>query len=705
MMAGLPPKLAAVAWPATRLDDALAALARHSRLTSRAEETNNPTDLVDAASTGEWIESAAKRHGCEAEPMESNYRDLEADLAHAFPALLRLSDQQFLAVVCSRGRRLRVLSPDLRVRSVAIPDICAALREPLEQLTRPDYERLFADVRLSPSRRAGAVSMLLAEQLGDRRFDQCWILRPNPGAHAYCSLSKVGAMRNGTGLVVAHTAQYLLWLVSWAILGRLSLEGRMDRGWLIAWALLLMTLVPLRLLATWKQGLLAIGIGGFLKRRLLRGALRIEPEEMRHCGIGSFLSQTFEAELVETFALSGGIAGLLATIELAVSAGILGRLALLLLAWCALTVFCGWRFLRRFQLWTGVRMDMTQELVESMVGHRTRLAQLPRNEWHESEDQALDRYLGCSHSLDKIGTALLAAIPRGWLVAALACLAPAIVAGQVSATQTAVALGGILLAFAAFRRLVGSLAEIAGAVVVAQRIAPLFRAAARPEELGCSSYQSNTGLHQSNTGSLETVIEADRLTFRYRKEGNPALQGCGLIIRRGDRVLLEGPSGGGKTTFASLLSGMRRPESGLLLAGGLDRHTLGAQRWRKRVASAPQFHENHILTETLAFNLLMGRAWPPSAADMEQAELLCRQLGLGNLLDTMPSGILQMVGEGGWQLSHGERSRVFIARALLQRADLVILDESFAALDPENLRTALECTLDRAGTLLVIAHP
>jgi ATP-binding cassette subfamily B protein len=67
--------------------------------------------------------------------------------------------------------------------------------------------------------------------------------------------------------------------------------------------------------------------------------------------------------------------------------------------------------------------------------------------------------------------------------------------------------------------------------------------------------------------------------------------------------------------------------------------------------------------------------------------------------------LLQTVGETGWQLSHGERSRLYMARALLQRADLVILDESFAALDPENLQRALRCVLTRAATLLVIAHP
>ena len=75
--------------------------------------------------------------------------------------------------------------------------------------------------------------------------------------------------------------------------------------------------------------------------------------------------------------------------------------------------------------------------------------------------------------------------------------------------------------------------------------------------------------------------------------------------------------------------------------------------------------------------------WPPSAADLQQAGEVCEELGLGELLQRMPAGLQQQVGETGWQLSHGERSRVFLARALLQQADLTILDESFAALDPQ----------------------
>ena len=64
-----------------------------------------------------------------------------------------------------------------------------------------------------------------------------------------------------------------------------------------------------------------------------------------------------------------------------------------------------------------------------------------------------------------------------------------------------------------------------------------------------------------------------------------------------------------------------------------------------------------------------------------------------------------MVGESGWQPSHGECSRVFITSTLQQDADVIILDESFGILDPENLQRALQCVLDRAPTLLVIAHP
>src|SRR6185503_6142286 len=98
------------------------------------------------------------------------------------------------------------------------------------------------------------------------------------------------------------------------------------------------------------------------------------------------------------------------------------------------------------------------------------------------------------------------------------------------------------------------------------------------------------------------LVEARGLTFSHVGRQRPVISDAVLSVARGDRILLEGASGGGKSTLASLVAGLRRPDSGLLLLDGADRATLGAEGWRRRVASAPQFHENHVLTSTLLFN-------------------------------------------------------------------------------------------------------
>jgi ATP-binding cassette subfamily B protein len=358
---------------------------------------------------------------------------------------------------------------------------------------------------------------------------------------------------------------------------------------------------------------------------------------------------------------------------------------------------------------------MTNDLVESMIGHRTRLIQEEPRHWHDSEDQALERYLRLSEGLDQIGMQNSAIVSRGWIIVGLTGLAVAFVASSPSPSELAIGLGGILLAAQGLGKLANGAQSLVSLLLAWGQVGPLFNAASRKRDLPDLSfvppYQAtapadhNQPLARAQYSGNQPLLTARDVVFRYRPQGRPVLQDCSLQIYPGDRILLEGPSGGGKTTLGAVLTGLRNPESGSLMLWGYDRKILGSEEWRRRVVMAPQFQENYVFSDTLAFNLLMGRRWPPTAEDLADAEAICAELGLSELIERMPSGLQQMLGESGWQLSHGERSRLFIARALLQASDMLILDESFGALDPENLGRSISCVLNRAASVLVIAHP
>jgi ATP-binding cassette subfamily B protein len=604
-----------------------------------------------------------------------------------------------------------VLGPDLVVHWLRPRDVRTVLCRGLVAPLVADVDRLLSDSGVPGRRRERARQAILGERLSAERLGGCWLLRLPAGASFWQQLRHARLPHRLLVLLGVHAVQYGLWLLSWWVVGQGALQERLDGGWLAAWALLLLTLVPLRLLVTWLQGWCAVHAGGLLKRRLLAGALRLAPEEIRQQGAGQLLGRVIESEAVEALALSGGVLGLLAGIELGMAAVVLGLGAggglhtLLLLGWVGLTGYIGWRYIRQCQHWTTARLDLTHDLVERMVGHRTRLAQETPARWHTGEDQALARYVELAHGMDRTAAWLMALVPRGWLLLGLLGLAPAFLSGANAPAALAVSLGGILLAYEACKKLAAGLCHLAGAAIAWQQAALLFHAAARPEAVSAPSLVQAPAGAVARTGDAAPVLEAHDLVFRYRDRGEAVLRGCSLRGGPGDRLLLEGPSGGGKSTLAALLTGLRQPESGLLLLGGLDRQSLGAEGWRRRVVAAPQFHDNHVFAATVAFNLLMGRGWPPRPEDVAEAEALCHELGLGELLERMPAGLLQMVGDTGWRLSHGEQSRLYLARALLQGADFVVLDESFAALDPETLQRALRCVLGRAETLLVIAHP
>jgi ATP-binding cassette subfamily B protein len=294
------------------------------------------------------------------------------------------------------------------------------------------------------------------------------------------------------------------------------------------------------------------------------------------------------------------------------------------------------------------------------------------------------------------------------LVAGLAVLAPALLraAGAGSPAAGALSVGGVWLAYGALRRLGSALPTLALARDAWRQIAPLV-GGAETDLLPWARTPAGASTDRDGDGDAAAapLLTAVGAGYQYPGRPAPAIRAVDLTIAAGERVLVEGASGGGKSTLAALLTGLRVPTEGRMQLRGVEQSRVGLDRWRRTIAGAPQFHDNHVFSADLLFNVLMGRRWPPRREDVEEAERVCRAVGLGLLLDRMPAGLQQQVGETGWRLSHGERSRIFVARSLLQQVDARVLDESFAALDPETLDAVLAAVLEHPQALIVVAHP
>jgi len=703
-----------LSWSRPQLGQAVAALAEHGGLYAQGQSGGSPSILAappprisDDALAG-WLRTAAARLGVDIEAVSTTYGRLDRFLREGGPAILRLptaDGERYMPLVSGRGDAVTVLGPEREPHSLPLESVRAALAGRLEERLAPDVAQMLAAADIPEERRHGAQRALLTQRLGSRPIVAGWLLRLSPAAGLWDQLRHAGLARHFFTFLGAYIVQHLLFLLSWWVIGRSVLEERLETGWFWAWLLILSSMIPFRLLFTRAQGLLSLHGGARLKQRLLAGVLRLEPDEVRHQGVGQLLGRVVESEAIESLALRGGFLGLVAVVELTVAAVVLAlgaggaRHVALLLAWMSLAGLLAWRHYLGRARWTEARLEMTHNLVEQMVGHRTRLVQEAPDRRHRAEDGALAHYLQRSRQMDAPAVLLSALLPRGWLPLGLVGLIPAFVADAPSVGSLAVGLGGVLLALRALAKLARSLTDLTGAAIAWRQVAGLYRAAARPVETGEPDVLSR----MADDG--DPLLEARSLSFSYPEKPSPALQSCDFRLRSDVSVLLQGPSGGGKSTLAALLAGLRQPTAGALRLYGLDRQTLGADVWRRHVTVAPQFDENHVLAGTLSFNLLMGRQWPAGPEDLQAAETLCRELGLGPLLAAMPAGLHQVIGESGWQLSHGERTRLYLARALLQDTRLVVLDESFAALDPQSLRDAVRVARRRAPALIIIAHP
>ncbi|HMF95839.1 MAG TPA: ATP-binding cassette domain-containing protein [Vicinamibacterales bacterium] len=648
----------------------------------------------------DWIETSCSRLEMDARVCHVPVRDVEPALVTTAPALLRLSDGRFLGVIDAHGRCARLATTDSRSIELPLTVVRDALCGAAEAPFAADVQRLVDACAIGAARQDRARRAILRERAGSRTVALGWRLRRSARSSFVQQLRHGGAVGAACAFACAYALEYALTLGSWWLLASAALNGRIEAAWLAAWALTMSGALVCRSWKATSSESLALIFGGHVKQRLLAGAVRVDPDAIRRQGIGATLGRVMEAEALESLSLGGALAALVAPLEL-ITAGVLLWLGaagfvhvVLLAAWVATLTTVVLRNQRLRAAWTRARQTLTEDLVERMHGHRTRVAQEDPRTWHAAEDRLLDAYLDRSTALDRSDVHLQTLIPRLWLLIGLAALAPAF-ARAAAPSSLAVSIAAVMLAHRALRGLGLGLADLGGAALAWTNLRPLFAAACERVQHGAESVP---------TRDRQPVLDARDLSFQYGGRGERVLRRCSMTIRDGDRILIEGASGSGKSTFAALLAGLRSPDAGVLLAGGVDRQSLGDDRWRRRVAFAPQSHENHIFAGSLAFNLLMGHSWPPTPEQLARAQTICEEIGLDDLISRMPAGLNQQVGDAGWRLSEGERSRVFLARALLSGADLLVLDESFSALDPETLERAHRAVHRRAPAVVMIAH-
>ncbi|MDP5208611.1 ABC transporter ATP-binding protein [Microbulbifer sp. 2205BS26-8] len=698
-------------WPIAQLDTALHTLARHCGLCPDAPSCSAITQGVENIDTR--LQLGAEALDLQIEKVGCSYGELEQMLARAAPAMiqLRFGERVYFIVLCGGNRRrLHLLTPTLKVQKVCPRRVVIQLTRVQAAPQRQRINHLLDSAGIGGRRRSRAAGALLRESLAGLHLEQCWMLRQPAHRPFWQQLRQCGQDRRFFAMLVFHALQMVLFLASWWVIGRALLGGYIDTGWLVAWVLLLVSQIPLSLLTAQLQGLVSVKTGALLKQRLLASALRIETGRVRHMGSGQVLGRVYDAESLEASALQGGFSLLLGLVEFAMACIVLalgagGPLHLLvLLPFLLVALLLGRALYQRRCRWTARRLAMTHRLIEKMLGHRTRLAQQRPADWHRGEDRELSDYLQSSAEMDGTMVHLAALLPRIWLLLGVVGLVPVFISSNPDSAQLAVALGGVLLGYRAVLKCLHGFTGALSALVAWENVRELFALEA-PLKRTSPGAEHVAAISTACAAATQPLCYLRDLNFSYPKKEKPVLTECSLVIYPGDRLLLQGASGSGKSTLANVITGLQKPDEGLLLLNGYDGASLVPGQWQRLVASAPQFHENHVLGDSFLFNLLMGDEWPPRQQSLRKAYAICDELGLTPLLQKMPAGMLQTVGEMGWRLSHGEMSRLFIARTLLQNAEMVVLDESFAALDPENLRRAMACVQKYATTLIVIAHP
>lgn len=197
----------------------------------------------------------------------------------------------------------------------------------------------------------------------------------------------------------------------------------------------------------------------------------------------------------------------------------------------------------------------------------------------------------------------------------------------------------------------------------------------------------------------DSSIEIDNLTFSYDGR-NDILKSISLSIPSGQKTALVGPSGGGKTTLANIISRFYDPKAGTVKIGGVDIREIGKEELMNTVSFV--FQNSHLIKGSILENIRMGK---PDASRDEVMSALKKAQCL-DIIEKLPQGIDTIIGSKGTYLSGGEQQRIAIARVMLKNSPIIIMDEATAFADPDN-ETKIEKALtamSKGKTVIMIAH-
>ena len=209
-------------------------------------------------------------------------------------------------------------------------------------------------------------------------------------------------------------------------------------------------------------------------------------------------------------------------------------------------------------------------------------------------------------------------------------------------------------------------------------------------------------LPEPNPGTLPATLhrslELHGVGFSYGD--HRVLDGVSLKIELGKITVLTGPSGSGKSTLADILIGLHRPSGGEVLIDGTPLSEIDLRSWRKLVGYVPQ--DLMLFYDSIYANVALG----DRELSEDEVRHALEMAGAWEFVESQPSGMMTLVGQHGAKLSGGQRQRIAIARALVTKPKLLILDEVTSALDPA---TEVElCQKIRAlsaeATILAITH-